>query len=161
VKDDGDPVARGSLTNQTTGCNSAEESQGWYIDFIANPGERVTASPLVAGGIVFFTTFEPDIEDPCKCGGIARLYAVQYDTGCPPTSPVLDINGDGSVDEGDMIGEEVPRSITIGYGLPSDVIFDPADSQIIIQTSDATVHAITVKLLGERIRIHSWRQVFH
>jgi hypothetical protein len=33
------------------------------------------------------------------------------------------------------------------------------DNQIIIQTSDTTVHAIVVKLLGERIKIHTWRQV--
>jgi type IV pilus assembly protein PilY1 len=160
VKDNGAPVARGNLTDQTSGCGSAGESQGWYIDFVENSGERVTASPLVAGGIVFFTTFEPDIKDPCKAGGIARLYAVQYDTGCPPESPVLDVNGDGVVDEGDKIGGAVPRSIIIGHGLPSDIIFNPADNQIIIQTSDTTIHAITVKLLGERIKIDSWRQVF-
>jgi type IV pilus assembly protein PilY1 len=161
VKDNGTAVTRGNLTNQTSGCGSVEGSQGWYIDFIENSGERVTASPLVAGGIVFFTTFEPDVEDPCKAGGIARLYAVEYDTGCSPDSPVLDINGDGVVDDKDKIGGTVPRSIIIGHGLPSDIIFNPADNQIIIQTSDTTVHAITVKLLGERIRIDSWRQVFH
>ena len=161
IKDNGAPVVRGNLANQTTGCQSAEGLQGWYIDFIENSGERVTASPLVAGGIVFFTTFEPDISDPCKAGGTARLYAVQYDTGCIPDSPVLDVNGDGVVDEGDMVGGSVPGSIIIGHVLPSDIIFNPADSQIIIQTSDTTVHAITVRLLGERIHIHTWRQVMH
>jgi type IV pilus assembly protein PilY1 len=160
IKDNGMAVTRGNLTNQTSGCDSAEGSQGWYIDFVENPGERVTASPLVAGGVVFFTTFEPDITDPCKAGGIARLYAVQYDTGCAPDSPVLDINGDEVVDDSDKIGGAVPRNITIGHGLPSDIIFNPTDNQIIIQTSDTTIHAITVKLLGERIRIDSWRQVF-
>jgi type IV pilus assembly protein PilY1 len=159
IKDNGLPVTRGSLTNQTSACGSAEDSQGWYIDFTVNSGERVTASPLVAGGIVFFTTFEPDIDDPCKCGGTARLYAVQYNTGCTPDSPVLDVNGDGVVDERDKVGGVVPRSIIIGHGLPSDIIFNPADNQIIIQTSDTTVHAITVRLVGERIRIHTWRQM--
>ncbi len=161
IKDNGVPITLKNLTKQTSGCSSAEDSHGWYIDFIENSGERVTTSPLVAGGIVFFTTFEPDIGDPCKSGGIARLYAVQYDTGCPPTLPVLDITGDGRVDEGDMIGGSVPRSMIIGYGLPSDIIFNPVDNQIIIQTSDTTVHTIMVKLLGERIRIHTWRQVLH
>jgi len=159
IKDNGLPVTRESLTNQTSACGSAEDSQGWYIDFTVNSGERVTASPLVAGGIVFFTTFEPDIDDPCKCGGTARLYAVQYNTGCAPDSPVLDVNGDGVVDESDKIGGAVPRSIIVGHGLPSDIIFNPADNQIIIQTSDTTVHAITVKLVGERIKIHTWRQM--
>jgi type IV pilus assembly protein PilY1 len=160
IKDNGEPVTRANLTNQTRGCGSAENSQGWYIDFIENRGERVTSAPLIAGGIVFFTTFEPDIEDPCKAGGIARLYTVQYDTGCPPPFPVLDVNGDGSVDDNDKIDGEVPRSIVLGHGIPSDIVFNPADNQIIIQTSDTTVHAITVKLVGERIRVHSWRQAF-
>ena len=160
LKDDGEPVTRGSLTNQTTGCNPAPESQGWYIDFVENSGERVTASPLVAGKIVFFTTFEPDIDDPCKSGGLARLYAVKYDTGCPPDSPVVDVNGDGVVDEGDKINGAVPRSIIIGHGLPSDIIFNPADNQIIIQTGDTVVHDIGVRLPGERIKIHTWRQMF-
>ena len=159
VKDNGKPVTRGNLTDQTAGCGSAEDSQGWYIDFVDNPGERVTSSPLVAGGIVFFTTFEPDTDDPCKAGGIARLYTAQFDSGCAPDSPVLDVNGDGVVDDSDKIGGVVPRSITLGYGVPSDIIFNPADNQIFIQTSDTTVHAITVKLLGERIKIHNWRQV--
>jgi type IV pilus assembly protein PilY1 len=159
IKDNALPVTRGSLTNQTSGCGSAKDSQGWYIDFVENSGERVTAAPLIAGGIVFFTTFEPDVEDPCKAGGTARLYAVQYNTGCAPDSPVLDINGDGVVDEGDRVGGAVPRSIVIGHGLPSDIIFNPVDNQIIIQTSDTTVHAIVVKLMGERIKIHTWRQV--
>ena len=60
-----------------------------------------------------------------------------------------------------MIGGSVSQSMIIGYGLPSDIIFNPADNQVIVQTSDTTVHAITVKLLGERIRIHTWRQVLH
>ncbi|UCD71550.1 MAG: PQQ-binding-like beta-propeller repeat protein [Syntrophobacterales bacterium] len=161
IKDNGSPVTKGDLTDQTSECSSAERSQGWYIDFVDNPGERVTASPLVAGGIVFFTTFEPDISDPCKAGGTARLYAVQYDTGCPPEFPVLDITGDGRVDEGDTVGGTVPRSMIIGHGLPSDIIFNPADNQIIIQTSDTIVHSVGVRLPGERIRVHTWRQVIH
>jgi type IV pilus assembly protein PilY1 len=160
IRDNGKPVTRAALTDQTGGCASTEQSQGWYIDFIENRGERVTSAPLVAGGIVFFTTFEPDIDDPCKAGGIARLYSVQFDTGCAPESSVLDVNGDGVVDDSDKIGGVVPRSINLGHGLPSDIVFNPVDNQIIIQTSDTTVHAITVKLPGERIKIHNWRQVF-
>ncbi|MFQ6079970.1 MAG: pilus assembly protein, partial [Thermodesulfobacteriota bacterium] len=46
IKDNGTAVARGNLTNQTSGCSSTEGAQGWHIDFVENPGERVTASPL-------------------------------------------------------------------------------------------------------------------
>jgi hypothetical protein len=112
----------------------------------------------VIGGYVFFATFQPS-DDPCQAGGIARLYVINYDNGCVPAAPVVDINGDGVVDENDMIGGTVPRTIEIGYGLPSDIIFDPAESSIIIQTSDTTIHVFKVDVMKNRLTVHSWREV--
>jgi len=73
---------------------------------------------------------------------------------------VIDINGDGIVDENDKIGGTIPRTIEIGYGVPSDIIFDPADSSVIIQTSDTTIHVFKVDLGNNRLTIHSWREIF-
>jgi hypothetical protein len=84
---------------------------------------------------------------------------INYDNGCVPAAPVVDINGDGVVDENDMIGGTVPRTIEIGYGLPSDIIFDPAESSIIIQTSDTTIHVFKVDVMKNRLTVHSWREV--
>jgi len=135
---------------------------GWYFD-LPNEGERVTASSLLAGGIVFFTTFTPN-NDICGYGGVARLYAVKYDTGCAPDSPVLDINGDNVVDATDTEtgeeGGEIPKSIIIGNGLPSAPVFDSRNNQIIVQTSDTTVHVRTIKLQLKSFKIHYWREVF-
>ncbi len=165
------PVPKSDLVNSdspgiTGYCSENGEipvtKRGWYFD-LPNEGERVTATSLLVGGIVFFTTFTPN-DDVCGYGGVARLYAVKYDTGCAPDSPVLDVNGDGVVDATDTstgeVGGEVPKSIIIGNGLPSAPVYDSKNNQIIVQTSDTTVHATAVKLRLNSFKIHYWREVF-
>ncbi len=160
VKDNAVKVGKGGLADQTNAgmCTDILGGFGWYIDLVEGPGERVLSSALVAGGYVFFTTFQPS-DDPCEAGGIARLYVVNYDNGCVPAEPVVDINGDGVVDENDKIGGTIPRSFEIGYGVPSDIIYDAADSTIVIQTSDTTIHVFKVDLGNKRLTVHSWREV--
>jgi Tfp pilus tip-associated adhesin PilY1 len=128
------------------------------MDLDKNPGERVVSSSLVIGGYVFFATFQPS-DDPCEAGGTARLYFVNYENGCVPDAPVIDINGDGVVDQNDKVGGAVPRTIDIGYGIPSDIIFDPSDSTIIIQTSDTTIHIFKVDVGVNQLVVDSWREV--
>ena len=138
------------------------DKRGWYFD-LPNTGERVTSTSLLVGGIVFFTTFTPN-NDVCGYGGVARLYAVKYDTGCAPDNPVLDVNGDNVVDASDTEtgspGGAIPKSIVIGNGLPSAPVFDAKHNQIIVQTSDTTLHATTVKLPSNSFKIHYWREIF-
>jgi Tfp pilus tip-associated adhesin PilY1 len=128
------------------------------MDLVEGPGERVVSASLVIGGYVFFTTFQPD-DDPCVAGGIARLYCVNYDNGCVPAEPVVDINGDGLIDENDKVGGCVPRTIIIGHGVPSDIVFNPDESTIIIQTSDTTIHQFKVDVMSKKLTVHSWREV--
>ncbi len=160
VKDNAVKVGIGGLADQTDPftCESMQDRFGWYMDLVEGPGERVISSALIAGGYVFFTTFQPS-DDSCEAGGIARLYVVKYDNGCVPAESVIDINGDGVVDENDKVGGSVPRTIVIGYGIPSDIIFDPAESSIVIQTSDTTIHTFKVNLGSKRMTVHSWREV--
>jgi type IV pilus assembly protein PilY1 len=162
VKDNAVKVGKGGLAGNTNAdiCTPIQEGFGWYIDLVEGPGERVVSSSIVLGGYVFFTTFQPS-DDPCMAGGIARLYIVKYENGCVPTEPVIDVNGDNVVDENDMVDGKVPRTITIGCGLPSDIVFDPSESTIIIQTSDTTIHVYKVDVLSKRLTVHSWREVFN
>jgi hypothetical protein len=160
IKDNAVKVGRGGLADQTNAavCEDILGGFGWYIDLVEGPGERVISSAFVAGGYVFFVTFQPS-DDPCEAGGIARLYCVKYDNGCVPDVPVVDITGDGIVDDNDKIGGAVPRHIKIGYGVPSDVVFNPSESSIIIQTSDTTIHQFKVNLGSYKLTVHSWREV--
>ncbi len=79
--------------------------QGWRIDFdpppagvtsgsAEHPGERLQGSLLAWGNLVLVTTALPD-------GGHALL-PLNFLTGTSPNWPVLDLNEDGQVDDGDM-----------------------------------------------------------
>lgn len=138
------------------------DKRGWYFN-LPNSGERVITSSLVVGGIVFFTSFTPN-NDVCGYGGVARLYAVKYDTGCAPDNPVLDVNGDNIVDtssdSADRPGGIVPKSIIIGVGLPSSPVYDSKNNQIIVQTSDTFIHTRAVSLPMNSFKINYWQEVF-
>jgi type IV pilus assembly protein PilY1 len=80
-------------TNQVTGVTGAtsftslvaliQSKDGWYTDLPqsgAPNGERVLATPVVFGGIVYFPTFIPT-NDICASSGTSYLYALYYKTG--------------------------------------------------------------------------------
>jgi type IV pilus assembly protein PilY1 len=160
IKDNAVKVGIGGLADQTDAsvCTPILTEFGWYMDLNKNPGERVISSSLVLGGYVFFATFQPS-DDPCEAGGIARLYVINYDNGCVPAGPVIDADGDGDVDGDDMDDMIDGRSIDIGYGVPSDIIFDPTESTIIIQTSDTTIHIFKIDVGQNQLEVESWREV--
>jgi len=160
IKDNYMALGVGGLADQTEAsvCTPMDDEFGWFMNFDKNPGERVISSSMVLGGYVFFTTFQPS-DDPCEAGGLARLYVVNYDNGCVPAGPVIDVDGDGDVDQADMDNMIDGRTIDIGYGIPSDIIFDPTESTIIIQTSDTTIHVFKVDVGQNQLEVESWREV--
>jgi type IV pilus assembly protein PilY1 len=70
---------------------SIPAKDGWYTALpqsgTAN-GERVLASPVVFGGIVYFPTFIPT-NDICASSGTSYLYALYYKTGTAYSDPIL------------------------------------------------------------------------
>ena len=83
--------------------------KGWKI-MLENAGEKVTSSPIVYDKVVYFTTFEPSLNqnvDPCTSAGTgtARLYALSYTNG-NAVFGLLKAN----------------RSILLGGGMPSQPI---------------------------------------
>ncbi|MEO8046578.1 MAG: hypothetical protein ABI684_04770 [Nitrospirota bacterium] len=70
---------------------SIPAKDGWYTALpqsgTAN-GERVLASPVVFGGIVYFPTFIPT-SDICASSGTSYLYALYYKTGTAYSDPIL------------------------------------------------------------------------
>jgi len=127
---------------------------GWYfnLDAPAGAGERVLEEATIVSGVVFFTSFTP-ISDVCGYGGSSRLYAIDYLYGVQATTE----EGE-SVLEGVETGE---RYKDLGSGLPSKPVFyyDKATKQteMIIQTSDTTVHEETAELGDRPMGITSWR----
>lgn len=64
---------------------SNPQTRGWVMDLSAGepPYEQVVTTPVVAGGVVYFSTFQANAEDSNSCSnlGRARGYAVDFLTG--------------------------------------------------------------------------------
>ena len=102
---------------------------------------------VAISGTVFFVSSIPNA-DVYGYGGISRLYAVNYKTSLPGDNPYL------------YNTEEGERYEILGAGIASKPVFnyDHANdtSELVIQSSDATVHTEPVN--GNRpLAIYSWR----
>jgi len=98
---------------------SLESEDGWYIR-LENTGEKCLAPALAFGGVIYYTTFEPDATapaDPCEGAaglGTARLYALDYRTGnavynFDPSDPTI-----GKSDRSLAIGGSIASGVVIG-----------------------------------------------
>ncbi len=80
---------------------------GWYLDLI-NPsasdgaGERVTDQAILRNGRIIFPTLIPSA-DPCNFGGTGWLMEIDSINGGRLADTVLDINGDGFINDDDMV----------------------------------------------------------
>jgi hypothetical protein len=130
--------------------------------------ERVFTKPLVVNGIVFFTTFIPD-QNVCAGSGETWVFAVQYDTGLPPSFPIFDLNGDGLFDDKDKVevnGEKlIPMGIFVGRGKGSHPVLHK-DTLFITTTGDGDdsvngkggLTPIPFNNRNSRVRVNSWKQ---
>ena len=87
--------------------------QGWFIRLVNDSGvavgEKVLGQGVVFYKIFYLTTFTPN-GDPCRPGGNANLYALNYLTGAAVIK-FADTDGDGDND--------LTRSLILGGGIPS------------------------------------------
>ena len=107
----------------------------------------------------FFTTFIPD-EDVCEGNGQAWLFAIDLTTGLPPTEPVFDINGDGVVDEADVITDGsdtiIPGGIFLGQGQPSKPVLHK--DTLFVTTTGGGLSSMRVKLAKQLTNMTSWKE---
>ncbi len=107
-------VTEDSLADVTKSLGTVENlanKDGWFINLI-NSGEKILSSPVIAFGVIYFTTFTPTQDKQ----GIARLYALNFRTG----NPIFNLNRDN-----DLGGPRIDlsdRSKIIGKGVPSSVV---------------------------------------
>ena len=118
IKDKGlkSTLTEKDLENMTDGTNNLKSTggkAGWYVR-LESKGEKSLAPPVVMFGVAYFTTFIPSKEGGAE--GIAKLYALNYQTG----GPILDLNPENNTD-GIKI-DLTDRSKVIGKGIPSGVI---------------------------------------
>lgn len=111
-----DPEA--TSTQKTNVLNALSSKNGWFIR-LENAGEKCLSNSVLFYGVIYYTTFTPDPEnptDPCFLSeGKARLYALNYKTG------EAVFNLDGETVNGQEISRK-DRSIEMGPSIPSGII---------------------------------------
>ncbi len=132
-------------------------------------GERIIDSVLVAGGLVFFTTFVPNSE-PCAAGGNAYLYVVDYQCRELSMNPLASsgFRLQTPFDFQNMQTGEYARLLdgtkTIGYiarigvGMPSLPVLDSSSQYLFVQTSMAQIHRIRVELQDKPLYLRGWKE---
>jgi type IV pilus assembly protein PilY1 len=137
---------------------------GWHFD-LPESGERLVSGVIVRDGTLIFISFIPQVA-PCSPGGSSILQEVDAITGSRLSSPVIDINGDGVVDDDDVIWVDDGTGNLIAY-VPSGVKRDgQLQKPAIIQLGDeemkfmsSTAGSIeTVREKSPRIGVSSWRE---
>jgi hypothetical protein len=150
----------GEILEDPLGKQMKIKGHPWYVSLtrtVGVPSERVVAKSLVAGGIVYFTTFVPDT-DVCGGNGQAWLYALNYETGLPAEVPIFDLNGDGDVNENDVVVEDgkryYPAAIPIGRGIPSNPVNE--GGFIVVNTTGGGNHPLPIPNDKLKAKMSSW-----
>ena len=136
-------------------CEGTCPGTCWACVFdLLQPGERVIGKPLIAGGLVFFTSFTPTntaSTDACQAGGTGYLYAFDYQCGAFPQGflPIQDHTviteqfgppgGDVSTESGSIWGRVCRANLYL----------DPTGQNIIIQESTAQLKKSRSKPVGK------------
>ncbi len=151
---------------------SASTSNSWAVKLDNTSSgmvgsERIIEEALVVGGIVFFATFIPD-QDVCAGNGDTWIFALDYKTGLAPGTSVFDMNGDGKIDENDVIPQDMDgdgvikkgegiriAGIPVGSGQGSKpVLFGDT---LFITTTGGGLTTLPVNLPGMDVELRFWR----
>ena len=116
---------------------------GWYFDLPLS-GERVVSNPLIREGRVIYIAFTPEEASPCEAGGSSVLMQMDACSGGRTADPMFDIDGDGYIDEDDLItigDEEVSVTGKKKSGrlqTPAIVIMPNGETEMMILSSSGT-----------------------
>jgi type IV pilus assembly protein PilY1 len=121
---------------------------GWIVDLTG--GERCITKPTVLGGIITFTTFEPD-DDICSYEGDSFLHALYYKTGTAYSENVIGY-GDDTLTVGADTFAEISRYVSLGHGIsasPSLHVGQQQGSKAFVQSSTGAITGLDEQNLPE------------
>jgi len=142
---DGNTATRNSLVDQTGGYHDIGNGDGWYLALVNEPGERITEPAVVAAQTVVVTSFAPTLTS-CVSGGMSYLYRLRYDDGGQPQPD------DGT--------DPPPRIQALGEGIASHPVVDLVSGNVVIQSSDASVHVEDIGINYLQLTVRAWHETF-
>ena len=136
----------------------ATSKRGWYVDLPEN-GERSVSNPILRSGRIIFTTLIPD-PDPCTFGGRSWLMEMDAVTGARLSYPVFDLNGDGVINDEDLLedGTAVSGQEYDGVILTPQIVGAGEVEYKYMSSSSGTVEVMTERGDNNSAR-QSWRQI--
>jgi len=146
-------------------------TNGWRIDFGSLPsgtppydafshsGEKMLSDPIVFYGKVYFTTFTPNLNDPCSGGGISRVFGLDYQTGG------AGLRADATINANETAGNRtlVPYHVYATQGVassPSLSVNPSEQSSLFIGFSEAPVLELKIDSPQKMKTLKSWREIF-
>ncbi len=137
VKDSHDPLTNAKTADDLTDITACPGldmedagTAGWFYSLAES--EKVLAETTVFYKVMYFSTFTPST-DACAPGGYAKLYALNYKTGCAAINFVAEEEGEDEVLE---------ESLDIGTGIPSKPVL------VIRDTGDGPTDRLLVSVGG-------------
>lgn len=164
----GDPLSSTGILAGNFAVKTVFKGSMTPTQTLTTAGERVLDSALVAGGLVFFTTFVPE-SNSCSAGGDAYLYTYSMSFGKLSSDP---LESSGMTEKGSTTGlstgeyaavtnddgETIGYKAKIGSGVPTRPVIDSSGKYIIIQTSDAQIQRIQVNLPQSPLTLRGWKE---
>jgi type IV pilus assembly protein PilY1 len=148
-----------SSTAKAAILQSLRTAGGWYIRLNrstgenSDPGEKCSGAAIVLGGAVYYTTFTPtpiNTATVCALGtGSGNVYILQYQTGMA----VFDLDNDSTISVPD-------RSMRVGAGIPSGIIFTIINDKVILYGGVAGGVFSPLNTISRTIIPLNWRIVF-
>ncbi|MCR9279606.1 MAG: PilC/PilY family type IV pilus protein [Pseudomonadaceae bacterium] len=142
-----------NAVNYVPDAGSTPGTYGWYIDFdpvraastdqgnsnpdtsgnappdVQYPGERAVRRLIVRNGVVIVVSILPREENTCFKAPPGNVMAFDALTGGNPSQPVFDLNGDGEVDDSDLLtfgGDTYAGGIMLDQGDLDGTLVDPS-----------------------------------
>jgi type IV pilus assembly protein PilY1 len=120
------------------------QKSGWYLDLVdpgpTRIGERVVSGSVIVFDRVVFITIIPSV-DPCVPGGVSWLMELSIANGGGFQDSILDVNGDGKVDDKDKANTgdgDAENDTAVGGGkLDSNVGL--AEKPIVLECEDGLI----------------------